>query len=108
MNQLETDIPYMHNDALPFWIVPISGWGSESIEKANQRMSAYNEVAKQWKINIEFSSRLGTFQSYKNAPSVAEKIEAHNKKTFAVYKSLFGKDWRIQFVKEVNLILLTY
>ena len=105
---LETDNPYMHNDTLPIWIVPISGWGSEIIEEASQRMSAYNQVAKQWKINIEFSSRLGTFQSYKHAPAVAQKIEAHNAKTFAVYDSLFGKDWRIRFVKEVDLILLSH
>lgn len=100
--KIETDTPYIFNDALPVWIVTISGWGSESIEDAFKRMELYKSVAEKMQINIEFSSRLGTFQSYKRAPVVAEQIETHNTHTFAVYEKTFGEDWRIKFIHEVK------
>jgi hypothetical protein len=102
MKEMETDEPYMHNEALPVWIVTISGWGSESMEEAHQRMDAYKAVAEKWKINIEFSSRLGTFRSYKRAPSVSKEISAHNDQTFTVCEKLFGENWRNAFVEEVH------
>jgi len=103
MNQkLSTDTPYIHNKDLPIWIVPISGWGSESLEEANNRMLAYKKSAEYLNINIEFSSRLGTFRSYKRAPSVAKEISEHNEKTFVVYEEIVGKDWPKRFNDEVK------
>jgi len=103
MNQkLQTDTPYIHNKTLPIWVVPISGWGSESVAEANNRMHAYKKSAEVLKINIEFTSRLGTFQSYKNAPTVATEIREQNEKTFAVYASEIGVDWREIFSAEVK------
>lgn len=101
-HKLVTDTPYIHNKTLPIWIVPISGWGSESLEEANDRMHAYKKSAEGLKINIEFTSRLGTFRSYKNAPTVATEIREHNEKTFAVYASELGADWRERFNQEVK------
>ncbi|WP_018343751.1 hypothetical protein [Cytophaga aurantiaca] len=100
--KLATDAPYMNNHDLPIWIVPISGWGSDAMEEAYTRMEIYKNVAKELNINIEFSSRLGTFQSYKRAPAVAAQIEEHNEKTFAVYEENLGKDWRQKFSEEVQ------
>lgn len=96
-----TDTPHIHKNGLPIWIVPISGWG----DNGNKQMEAYHEVAKKWKINIEFSSRLGTFDSNKRAPFVAKEIMEHNENTFAVYQELFGSDWRQKFSKEVKASL---
>lgn len=107
MNQkLETDTPYIHNKTLPIWIVPISGWGSESMVEASNRMHAYKNSAELLKINIEFTSRLGTFQSYKNAPTVATEIREQNEKTFAVYATNLGVDWRERFSAEVKKLLV--
>src|SRR6478609_6796905 len=100
-DKLLTDSPYIHNKTLPIWIVPISGWGSASMAEANNRMHAYKKSAEELKINIEFSSRLGTFQSYKNAPTVATEIREQNERTFAVYANMIGVDWREQFSAEV-------
>jgi hypothetical protein len=100
--KLETDTPYINNDGLPIWIVTISGWGSENMDDAYKRMQIYKSVAEKLNINIEFSSRLGTFQSYKNAPGVAEKISEHNEKTFAVYEKILGRDWRQKFSDDVQ------
>ena len=98
MNQkLQTDTPYIHNKTLPIWIVPISGWGSESMEEASNRMHVYQKIAEDLKINIEFSSRLGTFKSYKRAPTVGKEISEHNEKTFAAYASEIGEDWQEKF-----------
>ena len=102
MNQKPaTDAPYIYNYDLPIWIVPISGWGSTSMEEAYKRMEVYKNIAEKWNINIEFSSRLGTFQSYKNTPVVAEQISKHNEKTFVVYEKIFGTDWQQKFSNEV-------
>jgi hypothetical protein len=100
--QLITDTPYIHNDALPIWIIPISGWGSTSINKAYERMQVYKNIAEEQNINIEFSSRLGTFQSYKHAPAVAEQISTHNEKTVAAYAKILGTDWQQKFSDEVK------
>jgi hypothetical protein len=72
-----TDTPYIYSDTLPIWIVTISGWEDEG----PSRMEAYLEVAKKWKINIEFSTRLGTLHSYKRAPTVQKEIMEHNENT---------------------------
>lgn len=101
-DKLLTDTPYIHNKTLPIWIVPISGWGSTSMAEANNRMHAYKKSAEVLNINIEFSSRLGTFQSYKNAPTVATEIRERNEKTFAAYESKIGTDWRERFSVEVK------
>ena len=100
--ELKTDTPYIHNDALPIWIVPVSGWGSDGIDEAHTRMLTYKNAAQAFRINIEFSSRLGTFQSYKNAPSVAKEISEHNEKTFAAYEDVIGADWRKNFNEKVQ------
>jgi hypothetical protein len=100
--KLETDTPYMNNHDLPVWIVPVSGWGSENTDNAYARMDAYKTAAETFNINIEFSTRLGTFQSYKNAPSVSKEIQAHNDETFAVYEKVMGSDWQQRFIKEVH------
>lgn len=100
--KLATDAPYIHNYDLPIWIITISGWGSDTLDEAYERMEVYKKVAEEMNINIEFSSRLGTFQSYKRAPAVAEQIEEHNEKTFAVYQKIVGTDWQQKFNKEVQ------
>jgi len=97
-----TDIPNIYLDILSIWIVPISGWEDEG----PSRMEAYLEVAKKWKINIEFSTRLGTLHSYKRAPTVQKEIMEHNEKTFIAYHKQFGDDWQQRFSKEVNDILM--
>jgi hypothetical protein len=97
-----TDTPNIHSDTLPIWIVPISGWEDEG----PSRMEAYLEVAKKWKINIEFSTRLGTLYSYKRAPTVQKEIMEHNENTFAAYRKQFGNDWQQRFSKDVNDILM--
>ncbi len=101
-NKLITDQAYIHNDSLPVWIVPVSGWGSESIENAYLRMQVYKQVAESFNINVEFSTRLGTFQSYKRAPAVGKQIDEHNDHTFAVYAGVLGKDWQRRFIDEVH------
>ncbi len=101
-NKLETDTPYVYNEEVPVWIVPISGWGSEGIKNAHDRMRAYLLAAEILKVNIEFTSRLGTFQSYKNAPSVSNEISAHNNHTFAAYDTLLGTNWRTTFYDEMT------
>jgi hypothetical protein len=101
-NKLITDEAYIHNESLPVWIVPVSGWGSESIENAYLRMEAYKQAAESFNINIEFSTRLGTFQSYKRTPAVGKQIEEHNDHTFAVYTEILGKDWQRRFIDEVH------
>jgi len=103
MNQkLSTDTPYIHNNDLPVWIVPISGWGSESLEEASNRMLAYKKSAEYLNINIEFSSRLGTFRSYKRAPSVGKEISEHNEKAFIEYEKNIGIDWRERFNEQLK------
>lgn len=100
--KLATDAPYIHNYDLPIWIIPISGWGSDSMDEAYKRMEVYKNAAEKLNMNIEFSSRLGTFQSYKNAPTVAREISEHNEKTFTVYANAIGVDWRERFSAEVK------
>lgn len=104
--KVATDSPYIYNKALPVWIVPISGWsGNDNEEEAYTRMEVYRSIAEKMKINIEFSSRLGTFRSYKNAPAVSLQISGHNKKTFAAYEQIFGAEWRQLFQQEVIKLL---
>lgn len=104
-NILVTDQAYVHNESLPVWIVPVSGWGSESIENAYMRMQAYKQVAESFNINLEFSTRLGTFRSYKRAPAVAEEIDQHNEHTFTSYAAALGKDWQYRFINEVHKLV---
>ncbi|QHT71423.1 hypothetical protein GXP67_34580 [Rhodocytophaga rosea] len=96
-----TDTSIIYNEKLPVWIVPVSGWGEEAYE----RMNAYKQVAELWKLNIEFSSRLGTFNSYKHAPSVAKEIREHNGKAFERYQKEFGENWQQKFMEKVNTIM---
>jgi|GEM_PF-1874324 len=101
-NTILTDTPYIHLDGLPVWMVIVSGWGDPNLEEGYKRMLISKNIAAEWKINIEFSTRLGTLQSYKNAPAVANEIMEHNEKVFAVYEKILGKDWRQRFVQELN------
>lgn len=100
--KLATDAPYINNYDLPIWIIPISGWGSDTMDEAYARMEVYKNTAEKLNINIEFTSRLGTFQSYKRAPAVAEEIDAHNADTFAAYEKTIGADWRNRFNEEIQ------
>ncbi|MCI5055574.1 MAG: phytochromobilin:ferredoxin oxidoreductase [Flavobacteriales bacterium] len=102
--ELITDTAYIYNRELPTWIIPISGWG----EDGNELMRTYHNVAQKWNINIEFSSRLGTFTSYKYAPSVSKEIQTSNDKTIAVYRRHFGEDWQQRFSREVNVLKKGY
>jgi hypothetical protein len=98
---IKTDKVYIYNKKLPVWIVPVSGWGDHAVDQ----MKAYDAVAQIMKINLEFSSRLGTFNSYKRAPAVAKEINDHNENTFAAYQKELGSDWQTKFVDKVNALM---
>ena len=97
---------YIKNKSLPVWIVTVSGWGDPDMDNAFQRIDAYKQVADKWKLNIEFSSQLGTLTSYKYAPLIDKEINEHNERTSIEYEQVFGKDWQQRFLKEVNAILI--
>ena|SRR6218665_3247000 len=98
INLMDDTTLYIYNEKLPVWIIPISGWE----ENSSDRMNAYILTAKKMKINIEFSTKLGTPNSYKYAPQVAKEIDAHNEKTFEIYRKELGEDWEQRFLKEVD------
>ncbi|ABG59564.1 hypothetical protein [Cytophaga hutchinsonii] len=100
--EIRTDGPYVYNEELPVWLVAVSGWGSEDINSAHERMRAYLLAAEKLKINIQFTTRLGTFQSYKHAPAVAKEIMQHNDTTFAVYTTKLGENWQKTFHDEMS------
>ena len=93
-----TDTSCINNEKLPVWIITTSGWGDDAISRIN----AYAGVARRWKLNIEFSSKLGTFTSYKYAPTAAKKIQEQNENTFEAYQKEFGENWQQRFMEEVN------
>ncbi|MCD6587971.1 MAG: hypothetical protein J7K88_05425 [Candidatus Fermentibacteraceae bacterium] len=93
-----TDTSCINNEKLPVWIITTSGWGDDAISRIN----AYAGVARRWKLNIEFSSKLGTFTSYKYAPAAAKKIQEQNENTFEAYQKEFGENWQQRFMEEVN------
>jgi hypothetical protein len=93
-----TDTSCINNEMLPVWIITTSGWGDDAISRIN----VYAGVARRWKLNIEFSSKLGTFTSYKYAPAAAEQIQKHNETTFEAYQKEFGENWQQRFMEEVK------
>ncbi len=103
--QIVTDEPYIQNAEQPNWIIPISGWGNPDMDDANKRMRVYLTVAKEMGINIIFSSRLGTFTSYKRAPSVSADIQEINTNTFLEYEKNIHPNWYRNFVDKVQEML---
>jgi hypothetical protein len=104
-SNIETDEPYIQNAQLPNWIIPISGWGDPDMKDAHRRMHIYLSVAKEIGVNIIFSSRLGTFTSYKRAPSVAAEIKDNNNKTFLEYQKSIHPNWYQNFVDKTQEML---